>query len=357
MTANVHVEGDRFFINGRPTYKGVSFGGSLVEGLLLNSRMVQALFDDENAGTAARWVYPDTGRWDADRNTAEFCAALAEYRRHGLLAVTVGLQGGGSIYTPDVYDHYVNTAYEPDGTFKPAYFARLRGVIEAADAAGMVVIVNYFYWKQAARLESDDVICRITAGVTDWLLETGYRNLLVDVMNEVGDWYGTVSPILGEQGIHRLVEIAQQTTRDGRRLLIASSTGGGGNLPVGRWQEMEDLHLPHGNGLTAEGLRAKLRRLKDTDEYRRRPRPIVVNEDSVFIENLDAAVEEGCSWGFYCQGYGSQNVIRFDWTTQDREPRYEDLSGFQTVPVNWSINTPLKRAFFDRIREITCGSR
>lgn len=356
MPVEITIDGDRFLIDGKPTYEGVLWNGTPVEGLLLNSRMVQAIFDDENEGTAHHWRYPDTGRWDTDRNTADFCAALPEYRRHGLLGVTVGLQGGGSIYTPDVYDHYINSAYAPDGTFKPAYFARLERVLEAAAAAGMVVIVNYFYWKQAARLASDNVICRITEEVTDWLLQTGCRNVLVDVMNEVGDWGGTVSQLLGEQGIHRLIEIAQQTTRDGRRLLIASSTGGGEKLPVGRWREVEDVHMPHGNGLTAGQLRAKLRELKETETYRRRPRPILVNEDSHYVENLDAAVAEGCSWGFYCQGYGSQNVIRMDWRAQDREACYEELSGFQTVPINWSINTPFKRAFFDRVFEITGGS-
>jgi hypothetical protein len=38
-----------------------------------------------------------------------------------------------------------------------------------------------------------------------------------------------------------------------------------------------------------------------------------------------------------------------------RESRYEELSGFQTVPVNWSVNTGHKRAFFERLREITGG--
>ena len=92
------------------------------------------------------------------------------------------------------------------------------------------------------------------------------------------------------------------------------------------------------------------------DAHRKRPRPIVVNEDSVFVENLEAAVEEGCSWGFYCQGHGSGYRDRMDWTTHGREDRLEDLSGFQTVPVNWGINTDIKRAFFERVKAITGGA-
>jgi hypothetical protein len=32
---------------------------------------------------------------------------------------------------------------------------------------------------------------------------------------------------------------------------------------------------------------------------------------------------------------------------------YYDQVGFQTVPVNWSINTENKRQFFDMVRTIT----
>jgi hypothetical protein len=44
------VESD-FLINGRPTYEGRSYRGMRIEGLLLNSRMVQGVFDDLNPKT------------------------------------------------------------------------------------------------------------------------------------------------------------------------------------------------------------------------------------------------------------------------------------------------------------------
>ena len=351
MQTAIQIDANRFHINGRPTYEGVVWRGKPVEGLLFNSRMVQAIFDDANPETARHWRYPDTGAWDAARNTAEFCAALPEYQRHGLLAVTVGLQGGGSVYTSDLYDHYSNSAYEPDGAFKPAYFDRLLRVIQAADACGVIVIVNYFYWKQAARLHDEAVIRRVAEQVTDWLLRTGRHNILVDVANEAAPWWH--NPPFHPDNVHRLIEIVQQTTLDGRRLLAGASTGGGEDLPVGRWREIEDFHMPHGNGCTPDQLRAKLRRLKGSDEFTRHPKPILINEDSVFVDNLEAAIDEYASWGFYHQGYGSHYRDRMDWTTQSRETRYEALTGFQTMPVNWSINDPWKRAFFDRLKAIT----
>ena len=90
----VTIRGDAFLINGRPTYAGRMFEGKRIEGLLMNVRVVQGIFDDLNAETAPRWVYPDTKRWDADRNTTEFIAAMAEWKRHGVLGFTINLQGG-----------------------------------------------------------------------------------------------------------------------------------------------------------------------------------------------------------------------------------------------------------------------
>ena len=90
----VTIRGDAFLINGRPTYAGRTFNGKRVEGLLMNIRAVQGIFDDLNPETAARWVYPDTKQWDPDRNTTEFLAAMPEWKRHGVLAFTINLQGG-----------------------------------------------------------------------------------------------------------------------------------------------------------------------------------------------------------------------------------------------------------------------
>jgi hypothetical protein len=354
VKTEVGIDGTKFTINGRPTCEGVEWRGHPVEGLLLNSRMVQAVFDDECPETRRLWAYPDTGEWDPDRNTDEFCAALPEYRAHGMLAFTVGLQGGGSVYHPDVYDNYVCSAFEPDGTFRQPYFDRLLRVIRAADDCGMVAIVNYFYWKQVEKIPEDRTLYDIAERTTEWLLKTGYRNILVDVANESEAFWKR--PILEPGNVHTFIEAAQSVTVDGRRLLIGSSTGGGDSIPRGKWLDAEDFSMPHGNLCTTDQLRAKLRELKGSDGFIRRPRPILINEDSIFVDNLDVAVEEHASWGFYCQGYGSGNKLRMDWRGKSREDRYEDLSGYQTLPVNWGINTEFKRAFFDRVKEITGGA-
>jgi len=88
----VSIHGDMFHINGKPTYAGRRWKGHKIEGLLLNTRMVQGIFDDLNPETAVRWAYPDTKKWDAERNVREFLAAMPTWKKHGCLGFTINLQ-------------------------------------------------------------------------------------------------------------------------------------------------------------------------------------------------------------------------------------------------------------------------
>ncbi len=90
----VSIQSDNFHIDGKPTFEGRTWRGHDVEGLLPNSRMVQGIFDDLNPATVSNWAYPDTGKWDAARNNREFVASMKEWRKFGLLAFTLNLQGG-----------------------------------------------------------------------------------------------------------------------------------------------------------------------------------------------------------------------------------------------------------------------
>lgn len=355
MPTELTIDGTRFLINGRPTHEGREHRGRSVEGLLMNSRMIQAIFDDACEETRPRWAYPDTGVWDPERNTDEFCAALPEYRRHGLLAFTVGLQGGGPYFGRPEYGKYRNTAFTPEGLLKPDYAARLGRVLKAADDAGMVAIVSLFYWVEAFRIPDLRIVERIVDEVCGHLLESGHRNIIVELANEVGRHWKAP---FGVSEVPALLERAKAVRKGGRRLLVGCSHfPHHGAVPDDAWLGAEDVTIPHGNDHTPAQLRAGLRRLRATAGYRARPRPVVVNEDSVFLDNLEVAVEEGASWGLYHQGWGSgYRDRRMDWTLKPRETDYARLTGFQTVPVNWTINDPWKRAFFDRVREITGGT-
>ena len=50
-STEVSVHGESFFINGSPTDKGRTWHGKRIEGLLLNARLVQGIFDDLNPET------------------------------------------------------------------------------------------------------------------------------------------------------------------------------------------------------------------------------------------------------------------------------------------------------------------
>src|SRR5262245_3567109 len=119
----VSIVGDKFHVNGQPTYKGRAWNDKPIEGLLFNSRMVQATFDDRNPDTRGKWAYPDTKTWDPDRNTREFVEQMPTWRKHGLLAVTLNLQGG----SPEGYSKaqpWHNSAIHADGTLDEKYLAR-----------------------------------------------------------------------------------------------------------------------------------------------------------------------------------------------------------------------------------------
>lgn len=331
----VSIRGDQFLLNGTPTYAGRSYNGMKIEGLLMNVRAVQAIFDDANPETRMKWAYPDTGKWDSERNVREFVGALPEWRRHGLLAFTVNLQGG----SPEGYSKgqpWENTAIDPDGNLRPAYMDRLARVLDRADQLGMVAIVGYFYFGQDQRVKDEAAVRRAVANATNWLLDSGRLNVLVEINNECNVSYD--HDILKPPRVHELVEQAKGLTRGGRRLLVGTSYGGG--TPAGaNVVKASDFLLLHGNGPDDPArIHKMIRASRAVDSWR--PIPVVINEDDHFRfsdpeNHLMAALSEYASWGYFDPG----------------KSNYVD--GYQCVPVNWGINTERKREFFNALKEIT----
>ena len=332
----VSIDGDRFLINGRPTYEGRTWQGHRIEGLLFNSRMVQGIFDDLNPETRDRWAYPDTGRRDAVRNTREFVAAMPVWRRHGLLAFTINLQGG----SPEGYSKgqpWHNSAFAADGELRSAYMMRLTRILDRADELGMVAIVGLFYFGQDERLRDEAGVKRALDNAVDWLLDKDYRNVLLEVNNEC-NVRKYDHEILGEDRIHELIERAKARTRDGRRLLVSTSYGGR-KVPEANVVRTADFLLVHGNGVKDPArITEMVRQTRQVPRYR--PMPIVFNEDDHFdfdkgSYNMLSAIAEYASWGYFDPG----------------ESNYRD--GYQCPPVNWGLVTPRKRAFFAKLKEVT----
>jgi len=338
---SVSIVGEDFHINGKPTYEGRAWKGHRIEGLLMNSRMVQATFDDLNPETAPRWAYHDTGKWDADRNVAEFIAAMPEWKAHGLLAVTVNFQGG----SPEGYSKsqpWINNAFEADGRLRPAFTARMKRVLDAADANGMAVILGYFYFGQDQRLQDEAAVLRATDEATRWLLEGGWRNILVEVNNET-DVKAYDHEILKPRRIHELIVRVRKIELGGRRLLVGTSYGGG-TIPEENVVRNSDFLLLHANGVKNPArITAMVQQARAVPGFK--PMPILFNEDDHenFGEpqnNFSSAVADHVSWGW------------FDYRRRNEAP--ED--GYQSPPVNWGISSDRKKAFFKYLAEIT-GSK
>jgi hypothetical protein len=320
------IRGEAFLIDGPPTYAGRTWRGHRIEGLLLNARMVQATFDDLNPATRGRWAYPDTGVWDSERNVREFLAMLPEYRRYGLLGITVNLQGG----SPEGYSKeqpWDNSAFDPDGALRLAFMDRLRRVLDRADDLGMVVIVGYFYCGQDERLRDEMAVRRAVENATHWLLAGGWENVLVEINNEC-DVPRYEHAILQPRRVHELIALARGITHEGRRLLVGTSYLGidfaklvltpaptardlilADDLNISAAViAVSDFLLIHGNGaLDPSQIALMVARVRALPGYR--PLPIVCNEDDHFafeqpINNFAVALANRVSWGYFDPGEG-----------------------------------------------------
>lgn len=332
------IHGDAFHINGKPTYVGRVWRGHRIEGLLLNSRTVQATFDDLNPETRPRWADPDGTPFDADRNTDRFVAQLPAWREAGLLSFTLNLQGG----SPEGYSKtqpWHNSAIHADGSLRPDYLKRLEKILSRADALGMAPILGIFYFGQDQRVESEAAVIRAVDETVEWLLKKGWRNVLLEIDNEC-DVPAYDHEILKPTRVHELILRAKSKTRNSRRLLVGTSYGGG-SVPKESVVRASDFLLLHGNGVADPGRISELvRQTRAVLGYR--PMPILFNEDDHFdfekpVNNFVAALSEYAGWGF------------FDYRKSGE--KYEE--GYQSMPCDWGSNSVRKKGFFQLLKGIT----
>ncbi|MEQ1827298.1 MAG: hypothetical protein ABL921_15180 [Pirellula sp.] len=338
---HVTIAGEDFQINGKPTYPGRTWNGHRIEGLLLNTRLVQATYDDLNPETVVRWAYPDTKQWDPERNVREFIAAMPSWKAHGLLAFTVNFQGG----SPEGYSKnqtWLSSGFAPDGSLRPAFADRMKRVLDAADQMGMVVILGYFYFGQDQNMDGEAAIVRATDTATQWILNGGWRNVIVEVNNET-NVAAYDQEILRPKRIHELIDRVKKTERDGRRLLVGTSYGGGA-IPLENVVRSSNFLLIHGNGVSDPArITEMVKQTRAVPGYR--PMPILFNEDD--HENFEspnnnfvASIAEHVSWGWFDYRRKGESMIE----------------GYQSPPVDWGIQSDRKKAFFNKLAEIT-GSK
>lgn len=327
----VFIKGNQFYINGKPTYQGRTWNGHKIEGLLMNSRMVQGIYDDANPETAKRWAYRDTGKWDPERNTREFIAAMPVWRSHGLLSFTINLQGG----SPEGYSKsqpWLNSGIANDGALRPEFMNRLKRILDKADELGMVPILGIFYFGQDEHVKDEAAVVRAVDNTVDWVLEQGYRNILIEVNNEANIRYDHA--ILQPDRVHELIERVKNRARNGRRLYAGTSYGGN-TVSKENVIRVSDFLLMHGNGVKdPKRISEMVRQARAVPAYR--DMPILFNEDDHFNfdepdYNMLGAIREYASWGYF------------------------DPEGYQSPPVNWGLDTDRKKVFFRKLQEVTGG--
>ncbi|WP_108397518.1 hypothetical protein [Devosia submarina] len=338
----VSIEGTKFLINGSPTHASREWNGHSIEGHLFNSRMVQALSDDENPSTRGVWMYPDGEEFSAERNLREFLSALKDYRAHGLDAIGINMQAG-SPQGYSVVQPWVLTGFNGDGSLKRPWLDRLKQVIDECDRLGMVVILGLFYWKQTRIFTSEEAVRKAVINIVDWLAEHDARNVLLEIGNEVDLPFA--QPNIEAARGDELIKLAQEHSAGkfntpSKRLMVSTSLAH--PKPVNqKIMSSADFLLLHGNGTHHPDSVRLMIRANRAQEYHR-PMPVMINEDDHFDfdkpdNNFVAAIGEDVSWGY------------FDYR-MNRE-RYED--GFQSLPVDWTISSVRKKAFFKLLKEVT----
>jgi hypothetical protein len=374
---SVSIDGEDWIVDGQVTHRGRSFRDCRIEGLLLNSRMANGIFDDANPLTRDLWSYPDTGQWDPERNTDELIAMLPTYRSFGLDAICVNLQGASPVgyYVSDeagvselvrhvrqrhsradvesiwvgvdgvTSQPWASGAFTPEGAMRAGFLARAQRLIRAAADSGLVVVLGLFYFGQDERLRDEQAVRRAVTGACEWILEHGLTNVVVEINNEC-DVPRYEHPILTPRRVHELIELARSVSDGTRRPLVGTSFARY-ELPSEAVVAASDFILLHGNGIDdPRDIAARVDDARAVASYR--GQPVLYNEDDHFDferpeNHFLAALSRHCGWGYFDPGPGAGGTAAYG--------DYE--VGYQNPPINWALSTSRKRSFFELLGEVT----
>ena len=297
---------ERFYIkhgsSWNETYKGRDYKGQ-AEGKLMMIRLAQGLFADERLKEKP---------FDPEQNTDLVIAALDEYKRYGVLAVSVGLQGADPDYASvgiersaaaaDGPAGALISAFQANGELKADWMSRLSRLLRAADQRGMFVCLTYFSPSQDEALESPEAIVRAARNVTRWLIENDHRNVLVNVADgwdlERDAWDHVrfiprnVAPLV--------LEIRDQFNGAAFTLPIGASTAATLSYPSSL-ARLCDVVMIRGDGFSVADKGRQARRLAEYE------RPVWMVGDVSWAgpetskrvaASARAMFEQGAGWGF-----------------------------------------------------------
>ena len=271
-STRLSIDGRLFRINGNITYRGQP-----AEGALMNVRMVNSVFEDTRRPS-----------FNPGANTDEFLGRMREYVSLGVRAFTISLQGG----FPG-YEGAKNTAFLANGSLSSTYLTRVARVIERADALGAVIILSLFYQRQDQYLADDGAIRAGVINVADWLRRKGFRNVILEIVNEYGHSGYDHAILRSDAGVAGLVRLAKSRYS---ALPVAASYLRGG-MVTSQVAAASDLILVHFNSVALSDIPARIRALRNAYPGK----PVVCNEDSrtgsAAAAAASATVNGGASYG------------------------------------------------------------
>jgi len=320
----ISIDGTSFRINDEPTYKDYNPESY---GRLMNVRMVNSVFDDENPKTR-----PDGS--DPEINTDSFIKSMDQYKSKGILAFTINLQGG----FPG-YEGAINSAFKLDGSLKDEYMDRVRRVIESADEYGMVIILGLFYQRQDQILKDENSVRQATINAVKWVQGKGYKNVMIEIANEYPHGGFDHKIIKDSHGEAELISLAHSTAPG----LLVSTSGIGDGLFHPELCGVADFILIHGNGCNPDEYEGKVNALKKYGK------PIIFNEDWCFsddprgisdaVQKVTAAFNVGASWGIMNERRNQHFPFVFNIGSQDEEGNSkEDYIAYETIAELIGIN-------------------
>jgi hypothetical protein len=307
----ISIDGVSWMIDGRSPHPD-----SPAEGLLVNVRMVNCVFEDDRTDVPAV-----LDGFDPMSNTQRFIARIPDYATHGVCAFTVGLQGG----MPG-YEGAVNSAFAADGALRDSYLQRVSRVIEAADDNGCAVILSCFYQRQHSHeraLVQRHTIHAAVANTARWVRQQGYGNVLLEIANEFahagyanwpdGAW------LQSPAGQVELIETARVAAPD----LLVSTSGMGSGAAFEAVARAGDFTIIHFNNTETDAI---AERVLAAQAY---GKPVVCNEDdkigTVGAEAARLTILSGGGWGFMHQLHNQSAPFAFDGR-QDDPDVYDALS-------------------------------
>lgn len=317
------IKGQDFYINGKKTYTEIPNNNPQCHGLLFNARFIQALFQDVKEEN--REHYNRFGRtFEVEKNTDALIAALPQWYNAGLRAITIGLMGGGPCMSYKDWGTLEFGSFSSDGkTMDPGVRNRLEKVLKAADDLGMLVIVSFLYHGQFRYFDNDEAIENVCKTSVDTLCAMPFDNVIIEVANE----YDVIERMVPDSKIgtpEKMAELVEKCRQwCGGRFAVGSST-----CYVEERQKIvmqaSDIALFHGNDKLRQMLHNKYTLVRSWCP----DKPLVVNEDSAIFTQIDVALEDHFSWGYYN-----------NWTKQ--EP-----------PCDWGITVGEDDYFAHKVSEV-----